>query len=119
MSDILRRLNKVTDSLEALKEPSGVDFNELFEEERNLYWLDVLVKIAKMQDLIPTDFESPITESVEQIRNKLKQPDKIYSPRWSEDEMRKRIMRLKDIICADNKMKAIWEYYIKEIAYPF
>ncbi len=119
MSDILRRLNKITDCLEELKESSGIEFNELPQEERNIYWLDVLTKIAKFEGLIPDDFENPIYELAERIRNKLKQDDETYYPRMSEDERRKRIMRLKDIICSDNKMKAIWEYYIKEIAYPF
>lgn len=119
MSNTLRRIKKLTDYLEGLKEPIGIEFNELSQEERDIYWLDFLIKVAKMENSIPDNWKNPIYELAQQIRNKLKCPDKTYSPSWSEEERRERILRLINMIRSDNKIKAIWEYYIKDIVYPF
>ncbi len=119
MSDLLRRLNKVADGLEAIKESSKLELHQLTHEERDLFSLNFSVKLAKSESLIPSDFENPSTKLAEQISSKLKLPNNIDC-RLSVDERKELIMRLKrNRELTREKEKARWERYIKEIPYPF
>ena len=119
MSDLSRRLKKISTEFEEFKKSSGVDYTDLSEEERDSIKIDILITAAKAKRLLPIDYENPVCELARQVRDKLKQHDEIYYPRLSKDERLKRISRLRDMVCSDDGMKTLWECHIKGIAYPF
>lgn len=121
MSDLLRRLNKVTDGLEELKNSSGVEFTDLSKEEQDSIKIEILIRAAKVEGLISADYKSPVCELAQQAHDKLK-PVKGTFHEFSKEEFIYRTKRLKDMtikITGHDEMKSIWEHCIKDIVYPF
>ncbi len=121
MSDLLRRIKRATENLDEFNNANALDYGNLKKEEKDLCLLYILIRACKTENLISSDFNSPVCSAAEGITKKLKSM-RGFSFRMPENEQAIRQKRIKEMVFnmarSDERLKDLWEIYIKEIPYP-
>ncbi len=122
MSDLLRRIKRATENLDEFNNANALDYGNLKKEEKDLCLLNILIGVCKTENLISSDFNSPVCSAAEGITKKLKSM-RGFSFRMPENEQAIRQKRIKEMVFnmarSDERLKDLWETHVKEIAYPF
>ena len=119
MRDLSRRLDRVSVRLTELNESSRQCDERISDEEMEYITINIVLETAKLEGLIPGDYESPVGKLAQEVLRRGKPLNTFYRQTMSQVEIRERMIRLKDVVCSHPETKAVWDRHIKDIPFPY